>query len=66
MQLLFTGPQREAVALHRLLRPDGVDAVCMTGTHHRTAVFVAAGDAGNRATFDRAIGAFESTVGGAS
>lgn len=56
MQLVFTGPQLEAVALHRILKADGVDAVCMTGTDHPTgAVFVPVADAENRATIDSAI-----------
>lgn len=56
MQLVFTGPHREAVALHRILKTDGIDAVCMTGTDHPTgAVFVPVADAENRATIDRAI-----------
>lgn len=56
MQLIFTGPQRDAVALHRILNADGIDAVCMTGTDHPTgAVFVPAEDAENLATIDRAI-----------
>lgn len=67
MQLIITSPQREAVALHRFLTAEGIDAVRMTSTHHPAGViFAPAADAGNRSTIDRAIGAFESTVGGAS
>lgn len=56
MHLIFTGPQREAVALRHILKADGIDAACMTGTDHPTGtVFVPAEHAENRATIDRAI-----------
>lgn len=57
MKLIFTGPQRDAVILHRILREDDIEAVCMTGTDDPSgAVFVppdAAEDA--QPAIDRAI-----------